>query len=142
MPEVTFYVLPSQSQHKRQLFACKLTEKAYRNGHYSYILTDSEQQSRLLDDLLWTFRPGSFVPHQIEQNATPAAGKSVLIGSNPVPETRRSLVLNLSSQLPQPFAQCERILEILDNSDETRQGGRNRYRDYQDAGCTITTHKM
>lgn len=142
MPEITFYILPSHSQQERHLFACKLTEKAYRGGHYGYILAESEQQSRLLDDLLWTFRPGSFVPHQIDQNPHPATARSVLIGGNPVPETRRSLVLNLSSELPKPFEKCERILEILDSRDENRQTGRNRYRAYQNAGCIITTHKM
>ena len=65
MPEASFYILPSQSLSDRFLFACKLIEKAYRCGQYCYVVTDSLQQSQQLDNLLWTFRKNSFIPHQI-----------------------------------------------------------------------------
>ena len=71
MPEISFYVLPTESTQERQLFACKLVEKAYRSGVFSYVLTDSLEQSQQLDDLLWTFRAGSFIPHQIYTDQLP-----------------------------------------------------------------------
>ncbi len=142
MPEVTFYVLPSESQQERQAFACKLIEKAYRSGHFCYVLTDSEQQSRQLDEKLWTFRPGSFVPHQIFHNQLPAVEQTVLIGSEPIPDQWRKIIVNLSAKRPEHLNQCGRILEILDNSEETKQDGRNRYRQYQESGFEVTTHNM
>lgn len=142
MPEITFYVLPTQSQQERQAFACKLIEKVYRSGYFCYVLTDSEQQSRQLDDQLWTFRPGSFVPHQIYQDEPPTTDNTILIGGAPIPEAWRKVIVNLSATPPQQFEQCERILEILDNSEETKQAGRHRYRLYQQAGQEITTHNM
>ena len=76
MPEVSFYILPSESQEERYLFACKLIEKAYRSGHFCYVLTDDAEQSQILDDLLWTFRAGSFIPHQVYTGELPALKKS------------------------------------------------------------------
>lgn len=142
MPEINFYVLPTESTQERYLFACKLIEKAYRSGVFAYVLTDALEQSQFIDDLLWTFRAGSFVPHQIYTGELPTIENTVLIGSSPPPEHWQQTVINLSSQCPQDFQQAERILEILDNSEETKTWGRNRYRRYQQAGIEITTHKM
>ncbi|WP_411726430.1 DNA polymerase III subunit chi [Methyloglobulus sp.] len=142
MPEISFYVLPTESTQERYLFACKLIEKAYRSGSFAYVLTDSLEQSQLIDDLLWTFRAGSFIPHQVYTGDLPTIENVVLIGLSNPPERWQKTVINLSSQCPQDFQQAERILEILDNSEETKTWGRNRYRQYQQAGIEIATHKM
>ena len=142
MPEISFYVLPTESSQERYLFACKLIEKAYRSGAFAYVLTDTLEQSQLIDDLLWTFRAGSFVPHQVYSGELPTVDNVVLMGSTNPPINWQKTVINLSSQCPPDFQQAERILEILDNGEETKAWGRNRYRQYQQAGIEITTHKM
>lgn len=148
MAEVSFYILPSESLQDRYQFACKLIEKAYRSGSVCYVLTDSIEQSRHLDDILWTFRPGSFIPHQLYTGEIPSIpnvkGKCnvILIGSLNVPENWQKTVINLSSHCPEEFDKIERILEILDNSEATKELGRNRYRQYQQSGVNITTHKI
>jgi DNA polymerase-3 subunit chi len=142
VPEINFYILPTESSQERYLFACKLIEKAYRSGVFAYVPTDTPEQSQALDDLLWTFRAGSFIPHQIYTGETPATENAVLIGSVNPPEQWVKTIINLSSQCPQDFQQAERILEILDNNEDTKTFGRNRYRQYQQAGIGIVTHKM
>jgi DNA polymerase-3 subunit chi len=142
MAEVSFYILPSQSTQERYEFACKLIEKVYRSGCFCYVLTDNAEQSQKIDDLLWTFRAGSFIPHQIYTSELPAIEKVILIGSHDVPENWQKTVINLSSHCPEQFDKIERILEILDNSEATKELGRNRYRQYQQSGVNITTHKI
>ena len=141
MAEVSFYILPTESLQDRYLFACKLIEKAYRSGCFCYVMTDSAEQSRQLDDLLWTFRAGSFIPHQIYTGEPPEIDKVILIGSLDAPESWQNTLFNLSSRYPDPEPQTQRILEILDNSETTKEAGRNRYRQYQQSGMKITTHK-
>ncbi len=142
MAEVSFYILPSESTQERYEFACKLIEKTYRNGCFCYVLTDNAEQSQKIDDLLWTFRAGSFIPHQIYTGELPTLDKVILIGSLDVPELWQKTVINLSSYCPKQFDSIERILEILDNSDATKELGRDRYRNYQQSGILITTHKI
>jgi len=137
MAEISFYILPTQSQTERLLFACKLIEKAYRSGCFCYVLTDTAGQSQQIDNLLWTFRAGSFIPHQLYTGDIPAT-EQVLIGSLPAPAQWQKTVINLSSQC----ANAERVLEILDNSEATKAVGRERYRHYKEAGHNLTTHKM
>jgi DNA polymerase-3 subunit chi len=139
--EVSFYILPTESLEDRYLFACKLIEKAYRSGSFCYVLTDDAEQSRIIDDLLWTFRAGSFIPHQIYTGEPPGLEKVILIGSLAAPEHWQKTIFNLSSRYPNLGPQTERILEILDNSETTKEAGRNRYRQYQQSGMTVTTHK-
>ncbi|MDO9047717.1 MAG: DNA polymerase III subunit chi [Methylobacter sp.] len=141
MAEVSFYILPTESLEDRYLFACKLIEKAYRSGSFCYVLTDSAEQSRTIDDLLWTFRAGSFIPHQIYTGEPPDTEKVILIGSLDAPEYWQKILFNLSSRYPDVGPQTGRILEILDNSETTKEAGRNRYRRYQQSGMTVTTHK-
>jgi DNA polymerase III subunit chi len=142
MAEVSFYILQSHSPQARFVFACKLIEKAYRSKQFSYVLTDSAAQNQQIDDLLWTFRPGSFIPHQQVTEERPALENIILIGSGPAPDPWQKTVINLSIQVPVLFQQAERILEILDNSETTKEPGRQRYRQYQQAGLAISTHKI
>lgn len=144
MPEAIFYVLASESETERQHFACRLIEKIYRGGQFCYVLTDSNQQSQQMDDLLWTFRAGSFVPHSVYQQDAPDADEldDVLINGEPIPNKRRDIVVNLSNHIPQHVERCQKIVEILTSAEASRKMGRQRYRHYQQAGFKITTHNM
>ena len=142
MAEVSFYILPTESIRERYEFACKLIEKAYRSGHFCYVLTDNAEQSRIIDDLLWTFRAGSFIPHQIFTGKLPDLENVILIGSMKHPENWQKTIFNLSSHFPDAGSQTKRILEILDNSETTKAAGRQRYRQYQQAGFATTKHDM
>jgi DNA polymerase-3 subunit chi len=142
MPELSFYILQSESLHDRYFFACRLIEKAYQNGQFCYVLMDSLAEAQTLDDMLWTFRVGSFIPHQILTNAPPDIVSQVLIGIENAPPAWRNIIFNLSKQLPINWESSTRILEILDNSESTKIAGRARYSAYKQAGATITTHKI
>ncbi|GAB6139642.1 DNA polymerase III subunit chi [Methylosoma difficile] len=142
MPDISFYVLPSAEQAQRHLFACKLLEKAYRSGHFCYVLTDTPEQSQALDDLLWTFRSGSFIPHQVFAGELPRLQQCILIGQQQPPDAWLHTVLNLSSQCPDDYQRIGRILEILDDGETTKVAGRQRYRHYQQAGFEPTVHKL
>jgi len=144
MPEASFYILPSHSLSDRFLFACKLIEKAYRSGQFCYVYTDSLQQSQQLDNQLWTFRENSFIPHQVydENNIAPYNEQTVLIGTQAAPKNWQKLIFNLSSKYPDDLTKTERVLEILDNNEELKQAGRQRFRQYKHNGFDISTHQI
>jgi DNA polymerase-3 subunit chi len=142
MPEVAFYVLSSEDEQQRLLFVCKLVEKAYRSGSFCYVLTDTDAQAQKLDDLLWTFRRGSFIPHQVYAGQLPTFENVILIGSLEPPEPWQKVIVNLSTQFPRHIEQAERILEILDDTPEIKAEGRQRYRRYQQLGLAIATHNV
>lgn len=144
MAEASFYILSSQSLHDRYLFSCKLIAKAYSLGQYCYVYTDSLQQCQQLDNLLWTFKENSFIPHQIydEKNTTPEYKQTILIGTQAAPKNWQALIFNLSSKYPEDLTQTERVLEILDNNETLKKSGRQRYRQYEQNGFKMTSYKI
>ncbi len=139
MPEISFYILSSDEERLRSFFCCKLIEKAYRQGIFCYLLTDSDSQTRMLDNLLWTFRPNSFIPHEIYSGELPTMGNMVLIGSLFPPDVWQKLVINFSTRTLKDLEKTGRLLDIIDNHPQRKQEGKNRYRYYQQQGLEIQT---
>ena len=142
MTRIDFYILRSADIRNRQLLACRLTEKAYRLGHTVYIHTDSAPQSRVMDDLLWTFRAGSFVPHAISGTVQGGQPPPVLLGHDSEPRCRQEVLINLNPDVPADFNRFERIVEVVDQDESIRHAGRRRYRFYQENDYPLTTHKL
>ena len=65
MTRISFYILKGSQEHDRQVFACRLIEKAHAQGNHIYIHANSQEQANQFNDLLWSFRSDSFVPHQL-----------------------------------------------------------------------------
>jgi len=142
MPDIDFYVLSKGGEQSLLLQACRIIEQAWRAGRRIHVQFDSEARARRFDDLLWTFRQGSFVPHE-PPGATPDAhGHAVSVGFGATLPGHYELVVNLSEKIPGGFAQCQRIAELVSPDDEYRQRARERYRHYREAGCTLHNHEV
>ncbi len=139
MARVDFYVLREPGQAARTVFACKLAEKAYRLDNTVHIHVDDASAMRELDELLWTFRDGSFVPHHCIGDD--ALDSPVTIGCDRG-VTARQLLINLSSELPDFAADYERVAEVVSADDDSKQTSRERYGRYRDQGHTLETHKL
>jgi DNA polymerase-3 subunit chi len=141
VPRIDFYVLPDQRDNGRALLACRLADKAYNLGHTVYLLTASEAQAAVLDDLLWTFRQDSFIPHE----RYPLAGEEsspVLIGATLPAEVNRQVLINYTDGLPEGFERFERVVELVDSHPEVLAKSRERFRQYRERGLTPETHKL
>ncbi len=142
MTRIDFYILPGRDPHTRRVTACKLIEKAYRQGHQVFLQTGSAEETRLFDDLLWTFRQGSFVPHEICADPDAPIEAPVLIGHGLAPAAVRDVLLNLGSEIPEDYARFERLAEFIDEDEAVKRAGRVRYKAYKEAGYAPETHKL
>lgn len=140
MTQVNFYTLASDAAQDRLLFVCRLTEKAYSLGHRVHIRTDTEQQSRLLDDLLWQFAPSSFIPHRICLEDQDCA-EPVSIGSHLAP-AHGDVLINLGAKPCQIEDRFSRINEVISSDHDSLEQGRSRYRFYKDKAYQIETFKL
>ncbi len=141
MPRVDFYVLPDHKDNGRALLACRLADKAYSLGHTVYLLAASEAQATALDDLLWTFRQDSFIPHE----RYPLAGEEaspVLIGTILPTEAGAQVLINCADRLPEGFERYERVVELVDQNPEVLAKSRERFKQYRERGCAPETHKL
>ena len=143
MTQVDFYILNDTRQSALPVFTCRLTEKAYRQGHQVYIHAGSDRQLRQLDDLLWTFRDGSFLPHRIHAAGTDSGGEEpILLGHAIEPEGPGDVLLNLSGEVPAFFSRFNRVAELVGGDDSQIAAARDRYRFYKDRGYSLNTHNL
>ena len=140
MTRVDFYVLGQPGQEVRLRFACRLAEKAWRLENTVHIVTDDDTTARQLDELLWTFRDGSFVPH--ERLGTSEPESPVTIGTRGGDHPRRDLLINLCDDLPPAVDAFPRIAELVTSDEDTRSAGRRRFTEYRNQGHDIETHKV
>lgn len=141
MTRIDFYVLKGKQEHDRQVFACRLAEKAYKLGNQVYIHTRSAEQQQQMNDILWSFRADSFVPHQITDDSD-SNHCPVLIGHNAKPPRLMDLLINLDDEQPMFFSQFERLAEIIDDAESTKLAGRQRFQFYKQRGYDLNTHQL
>lgn len=142
MTRVDFYLLPGQDPQARRMFACRLAEKAYRLEHKVFICTESETEARILDDLLWTFRQGSFIPHALAENFPNDPLVAVVIGTDAAQAPFHTLLLNLSPGVPPEWQRFLRIAEVVTQDNPTRTAGRSKYCFYQNQRAELHLHQL
>lgn len=142
MARVDFYVLQRADERSRYTLACKLAEKAYRLENTVYIHARTQAEAAQLDELLWTFRDGSFVPHALSGVEDDTATSPVTIGcaSDDVPS--RDLLINLCDEIPAFADSFPRVAEVVTSDPDCRQLSRKRFALYRDSGHSIQTHKL
>lgn len=139
-PRVDFYILDTNGAAGWLNFVCRLTEKAYGTLEAIYAHTGSAALAQQLDEMLWTFRQGSFIPHEILSDAPPRA--PVRIGTPEHSPESGDLLINLTGQVPAFAEQFDRIAEVVDADPARRAAGRELFRQYRDMGLEPVTHNI
>jgi DNA polymerase-3 subunit chi len=136
---IDFYILRSDQPMERLRTACRIAEKAFLLGHDVHIHTADPALSQRMDELLWTFRDRSFVPHEVEPEDP--AQWPVTIGHAREPEPR-AVLINLAEAVPPFFGRFERVAEVVDAQPEVKAAGRARYRFYRERGYPLHHHDL
>ena len=142
MSQVDFYVLKASGETNRQRFACRLAEKAYRLKNTVHIQVADQQSAAQIDELLWTFRDGSFVPHEVLDNSAGKPVSPVTIGSDTVPNAEYDLLINLTNSIPEASAAFPRVAEIVTSDDDSKKHSRQRFAEYRNAGHELDSHQL
>lgn len=141
MTRIDFYILERVETEGREHFACRLVEKAYQQGHRVYVNTVDETQARRMDELLWTFRAGSFIPHTcVAADEDPDA--RVHVGHGDAPLRHDDVLVNLAPNVPLFFSRFHRVAEIVDPDVNQRDLARQRFRFYRDRGYDLKSHNI
>ncbi|MEN1929565.1 DNA polymerase III subunit chi [Luteimonas sp. MJ250] len=128
------------------LLVCELAKKALAAGQPMLVLARDMAQAEQLDDLLWSFDPDAYVPHQIagagfedeEEGAEEEA--DVLIAPPEADVPLRPLVLNLRDA-PVEGA-FERVLEVVPADESARGPLRARWTQYKARGFDLKKFDM
>lgn len=141
-PRVDFYLLEGPEAGAREAVACRVAEKAWQRGHRVHLHVDSPESARRLDDLLWTWRDESFVPHGVCGGGEEAGNVPVTVGWGALPGFADDVLLNLDVHVPDGFERFGRVAEFVGGADAARAAGRERFRRYRGQGCEPVTHRV
>ncbi|QOW22440.1 MULTISPECIES: DNA polymerase III subunit chi [Lysobacteraceae] len=125
------------------LLVCELARKAQQAGQACIVLARDAAQAEKLDDLLWSFDPDAFIPHQIvdpDMEEGDDEEIEVLIAAPEHDVALRPLVINLRDAAVD--GAFERVLEVVPADDSARGPLRQRWVQYKDRGFTLNKHDM
>ena len=138
---VDFYLITATEPQAMWLVACRLLEKAYQRGHHIFVYCENQKDAEHLDELLWTFKEDSFIPHHL-QGEGPIPAPPVQIGYGSEPRGFDDILLNLSSTIPPYYSRFNLIMEVVAENDIAKEISRNHYREYRSKQCDLHTHKI
>ena len=128
------------------LLVCELAKKAYAANQPMLVLARDMEQAERLDDLMWSFEPDAFIPHEIAgtgfDDAPDGEGDEadVLIAPPEIDAPLRPLVLNLRDAAVE--GDFTRVLEVVPAAPSAREPLRERWKQYKARGFTLNKYDM
>jgi DNA polymerase III subunit chi len=146
-PRVDFYVSEEAGEAARLRLACRIAEKAYLAKNRVVVFCDDAALVPKLDELLWTFGDGSFVPHDIVTRDGAPCEAPVALTNGPLPGSdflagEGTVLINLGTGVPACFERFGRVAELLDARPEVRSAGRERFKFYRARSVEPQTHNV
>lgn len=142
--KAVFYLLSDATLKARDLYACRLIDKAYLNNQTIYINLNDIAEVQNFDTQLWTFRDISFVPHEIYHSGRQSEAP-VVLGTDELLQQEApagDILVNLAIMAPAGYAKFSHIIEIIPNEEQLKNYGRKKYKIYQEHGYQITTFNI
>ncbi|MDZ7828260.1 MAG: DNA polymerase III subunit chi [Halofilum sp. (in: g-proteobacteria)] len=138
MARVDFYILSDVDEASRQSYLCRVADKAARKGLRVWI--HATESAAALDERLWSFSQGSFVPHELAADGFDPECP-VLIGDGE-PADECQVLINDNDEIPPFAARFERIAEVVGGEPGGRRRARERFRQYRDQGHEMHHHEV
>ena len=136
MTEVTFVEITASRMEMR---ACEIAEENYARGRRVQILAVDQEQAERLDDLLWTFKPVSFIPHGLWVGSPDEPAQPVVI------TTKRDAVEGMDCLLMMGYSEVDLVSRfshavhlVVPDNQERLESSRRYWTLLKDAGFSLT----
>jgi DNA polymerase-3 subunit chi len=139
MTRVGFYVVQAAEPGQRLSVAVRLADKAFQRGHRIFINAADEAQARALDELMWSFRPSSFLPHGLHGQEH---ADTVAIGWGQEPHKHSDLLINLQLEIPSFFSRFARVAEVVTQDPDSLDALRASWTFYKERGYQLEKHDL
>ena len=110
--EVIFHHFENDDEKKQMNYVYRLVEKGYKKRFGQiYIHASNEEQAKLIDDQLWTFRQESFIPHSRLEHKN--QNVPISIGCDTFPDANFDVIVNLSDQAEDPHYDLRKFMKLF-----------------------------
>ena len=122
---------------QKMAYVCRLLRKAAGQGQRVFVVAEPDLLSRL-DRALWAVSPHDFISHCVgTQDHQAVSHSSVILASQLQALPQFKTAVNLGSQVPEHFAQLERLIEVVSDDPSDRAEARDRWKHYTAQGYTL-----
>lgn len=141
MPRADFYLIDKpRFREQPLLLVCELAKRGFAANLPILVLARDAAQAEAIDDLLWSFDPDEYLPHQIAGMDEGDDETPILIATPEMDVPARSMLINLRDAAPS--GSFERVLEVVPADPSARGPLRERWKHYQALGFDVTKHDM
>lgn len=139
MTDIRFYHL---MQKRLEQALPELVAKAVERGHRVLVQAGSAERVELLDTALWTYDPGSFIPHSAANDAH-AAEQPVFLTTEDRNVNAATVLMLTDGATSTQVDSYAMLCEIFDGNDEDAvTAARARWKEYKDAGHTLAYYQQ
>ena len=141
MPRADFYLIAKERfREEPLLLVCELAKRGYAANLPILVLARDAAQAEALDDLMWSFDPDEYLPHQIAELDEGDDDTPILISTPEMDIPTRALLINLRDAAP--TGSFDRVLEVVPADPSARGPLRERWKHYQALGFEVNKHDM
>lgn len=120
----------------------RLLEKAVGAGFRIVLSAETPERVEMLNQLLWSYDPGSFLPHGSREDGPPEEQPIYLTTGTERPNAARLLVVT-DGKWPDNAGEFERIVDIFDGNDAAAlEAARARWGSYKNQNFSMAYMKQ
>ena len=141
MPRADFYLIDKpRFREQPLLLVCELAKRGYAANLSILVLARDTAQAEAIDDLMWSFDPDEYLPHQIAGMDEGDDDTPILIATPDMDIPARPMLINLRDGAPN--GSFDRVLEVVPADPAARAPLRERWKHYQSLGFEVNKHDM
>ncbi|PPR08453.1 MAG: DNA polymerase III subunit chi [Proteobacteria bacterium] len=137
MTEINFYVSSSTSNDAIYKLLPSLLERIVSQEHKVLIACNDEQEVNRLDKFLWECNAEKFIPHGTASQEH-AEDQPILITNKDENLNLSDILICLSGKQVKDFSSYLKVIDIFEGSEEQKQAGRERWKDYKSKGYDLS----
>ena len=136
MPRADFYLIDKpRFREQPLLLVCELAKRGYAANLSILVLARDAAQAEAIDDLMWSFDPDEYLPHQIAGMDEGDDDTPILIATPEMDVPARAMLINLRDAAP--TGSFDRVLEVVPADPSARGPLRERWKHYQALGFDV-----
>ena len=141
MPRADFYLIDKpRFREQPLLLVCELARRGYAANLPILVLARDAAQAEAIDDLMWSFDPDEYLPHQIAGMDEGDDDTPILVATPQMDVPSRALLINLRDAAP--AGSFQRVLEVVPADPAARGPLRERWKHYQALGFELNKYDM
>jgi DNA polymerase-3 subunit chi len=112
---------------------CDITEKEYELGNKVVIYVSDEKEGKNLDNMLWSWKQSTFIPHNYSESLDSASKDPVIISTNISDNINYNTLILVQPTEPDICKTYNRIIDFAEKYNPTKlETDRKRYKLYRE----------